>query len=82
MHLINALLGLIRWKNLVMIAAIQCIIRYAIIIPFKADLSLNSLSFFAVIMATCCIAAAGYIINILMYLLIKLINLNWYTSIR
>ena len=63
MHLLNALLGLIRWKNLVMIAAIQCIVRFAIIIPFKADNSLSNLSFFAVIMATCCIAAAGYIIN-------------------
>ena len=63
MHLLNALLGLIRWKNLVMIAAIQCIVRFAIIIPFKADYSLSNLSFFAVIMATCCIAAAGYIIN-------------------
>lgn len=63
MHLLNALLGLVRWKNLVMIAAIQCIVKFAIIIPFKADYSLNNLSFFAIIMATCCIAAAGYIIN-------------------
>lgn len=63
MHLLNALMGLIRWKNLVMIAAIQCIIKFAIIIPFKADYSLNNLSFFFLIMATCCIAAAGYIIN-------------------
>lgn len=63
MHLLNALMGLIRWKNLIMIAAMQCIVKYAIISPFKADYSLNNLSFFTLIMATCCIAAAGYIIN-------------------
>ena len=56
-------MGLIRWKNLIMIAAMQCIVKYAIISPFKADYSLNNLSFFALIIATCCIAAAGYIIN-------------------
>jgi len=62
------LLNLIRYKNLFMIAFIQCIIKYVFFeLPqFKsANLitALNTSSFTSLVLATVCIAAAGYIIN-------------------
>lgn len=63
MKIIKAFLGLVRWQNLLMIALIQCVIKWAIIIPFSADYSLTTLPFLILVLATCCIAAGGYIIN-------------------
>lgn len=56
-------LNLIRWKNLVMIALIQCLIKYALFEPFGVAMALNGFSFFLLVTATVCIAAAGNVIN-------------------
>ncbi len=62
------ILKLIRYKNLFMIALIQCIIKYVFFnLPqFKnANLTtaLDTMSFTFLVLATLCLAAAGYIIN-------------------
>lgn len=56
-------LNLIRWKNLLMIALIQCLIKYALFEPFGVSMALNTFSFTLLVIATICIAAAGNIIN-------------------
>ena len=57
------LLNLIRWKNLLMIALVQLLIKYAFLEPYGATTSLDALGIFLLITATVCIAAAGNIIN-------------------
>ena len=63
MHFLN----LIRWKNLLMIALVQILIKYALLLPFFESHSvlttLNTLEFTLLVIATLCIAAAGYVIN-------------------
>ncbi|MGZ0016985.1 geranylgeranylglycerol-phosphate geranylgeranyltransferase [Yeosuana sp. AK3] len=56
-------LNLIRWKNLFMIALVQCLIKYALFLPFGVSTALNSFQYFLLILSTICIAAAGYVIN-------------------
>lgn len=60
-------LKLIRWKNLVLIALTQILIKYALLEPLKVDYgihtALTSLYFCILVLSTLCIAAAGYIIN-------------------
>ena len=56
-------LNLIRWKNLLMIALIQCLIKYALFTPFGVTMALNTFSFTLLVIATVCIAAAGNVIN-------------------
>ena len=56
-------LNLIRWKNLVMIAMVQLLLKYAFLESFGAQTSLNTLGITLLILATVCIAAAGNIIN-------------------
>ncbi|MDD7887899.1 geranylgeranylglycerol-phosphate geranylgeranyltransferase [Flavivirga sp. 57AJ16] len=56
-------LNLIRWKNLLMIALVQLLIKYAFLEPFGAQTSLTSLGMVLLILATIFIAAAGNIIN-------------------
>ena len=56
-------LNLIRWKNLLMIAFMQLLIKYALLVPFGAQTSLDGLGITLLILATICIAAAGNIIN-------------------
>ena len=56
-------LNLIRWKNLLLIALTQCLIKYALIEPFGATTALNDLHFALLVLSTLSIAAAGYIIN-------------------
>lgn len=58
-----AFLNLIRWKNLLMIAIVQLLIKYALLEPFGVQTSLNTLGITLLILATICIAAAGNIIN-------------------
>ena len=58
-----ALLKLIRWKNLLMIALVQVLIKYCLFEPFGATITLNSFGLFLLILSTIFIAAAGYIIN-------------------
>lgn len=56
-------LNLIRWKNLIMIIVIQLLLKYALFNPFGIDITLNAFGFGLLVLATICIAAAGYIIN-------------------
>ncbi|GIV33028.1 MAG: prenyltransferase [Chitinophagales bacterium] len=61
-------LKFIRWKNLLLIALTQLLVRFFIIKPVFAEYrllehSLSDLAFLLVVAATMCIAAAGYIIN-------------------
>jgi 4-hydroxybenzoate polyprenyltransferase len=57
------ILNLIRWKNLLMIALVQLLIKYALLEPFGIEMSLDGLGITLLIVATICIAAAGNIIN-------------------
>jgi 4-hydroxybenzoate polyprenyltransferase len=59
----RSILNLIRWKNLLMIALVQLLIKYALLEPFGVHTSLNTLGILLLILATTCIAAAGNIIN-------------------
>lgn len=54
---------LVRWKNLVIIALTQYLIRYTLLIPFVDFLSLNDIQFMLLVVSTILVAAAGYIIN-------------------
>lgn len=60
-------LNLIRWKNLVMIALVQVLIRYALLLPFNESqgvtTTLSTFAFAILVLATLCIAAGGYVIN-------------------
>ena len=56
-------LNLIRWKNLLIIALVQVLIKYALLLPFKIDITLNWFGFTLLVLSTLCIAAAGYVIN-------------------
>jgi 4-hydroxybenzoate polyprenyltransferase len=57
------ILNLIRWKNLAMIALMQYLIKYALLLPFGIEITLNGFGFSLLVLATICIAAAGNIIN-------------------
>ncbi|WP_092852430.1 geranylgeranylglycerol-phosphate geranylgeranyltransferase [Algibacter pectinivorans] len=56
-------LTLIRWKNLLMIALVQLLIKYAFLEPFGVETALDGFGITLLIIATTCIAAAGNIIN-------------------
>ena len=58
-----SILNLIRWKNLLMLALMQLLIKYALLEPFGVQTSLDGLGITLLILATICIAAAGNIIN-------------------
>ncbi|MGY0392671.1 geranylgeranylglycerol-phosphate geranylgeranyltransferase [Bizionia sp. KMM 8389] len=57
------ILSLIRWKNLLMIALVQLLLKYALLEPFGVRITLNGFGFSLLIIATICLAAAGNIIN-------------------
>lgn len=57
------ILNLIRWKNLLMIALVQILIKYALFLPYGVSTSLDVFGFVLLVTATLCIAAAGNIIN-------------------
>jgi len=58
------LLNLIRWKNLLLLALTQVLIKYALLDPqLGATTSLDSFGFALLLIATICIAAAGYVVN-------------------
>src|SRR5690606_22825953 len=59
----HSILDFMRWKNLLMIAVVQLLIKYAFLEPFGAATSLDTLGIFLLIVSTICIAAAGNIIN-------------------
>lgn len=58
---------LIRWQNLLLIALAQVLIKYALLDPFKetygVETALTPIGMVVLVLATLCIAAAGYIIN-------------------
>ncbi len=60
-------LNLIRWKNLLIIALSQILVKYALLEPLQSDydisITLTFSGFIMLLSATLCIAAAGYIIN-------------------
>lgn len=56
-------LNLIRWKNLLIIALVQVLIKYALFEPFNIDITLDGFGFSLLVISTLCIAAAGNIIN-------------------
>jgi len=57
------ILNLIRWKNLLMIAFVQLLIKYALFNSLAVDTYLSPINFTLLILSTLCIAAGGYIIN-------------------
>jgi len=67
-------LNLIRWKNLLLIALTQLLIKYALLEPFGVDTKLSGLGFALLILATLCIAAAGNVINDIYDLEADLVN--------
>ena len=67
-------LNLIRWKNLLLIALTQLLIKYALFEPFGIDITLNGFGFGLLILATLCIAAAGNIINDIYDVDVDLVN--------
>ncbi len=56
-------LNLVRWKNLILIALVQTLIKYALFEPFGIDITLNNWQFSLLVLATLFIAAAGNVIN-------------------
>ncbi len=63
----QAFFKLIRWKNLLMIALVQYLIKYALLLSFTEShgviTTLNHFHFALLVLATLLIAAGGYIIN-------------------
>ena len=59
MHFLN----LVRWKNLLLIALAQLLIKYALFPSFEATITLSDFQFTLLLFATLFIAAAGNIIN-------------------
>ncbi len=61
------LFDLIRWKNLVMIALVQYLVKYGLLEPFinshGVTTTLSGFGFAILVLSTLCIAAAGNIIN-------------------
>ena len=58
-----AFLKLIRFPNLVIIAAAQCLVKFVLFPLFDVGEALTVTAFSLLVVATVCIAAAGYIIN-------------------
>ena len=56
-------LNLVRWKNLLLIALVQSLIKYALFPSFEATITLSDFQFTLLLLATLFIAAAGNIIN-------------------
>ena len=58
---------LIRYKNLIIIILTQYLMRWCVVYPFlhtiRYELHFSEFNFFLLVMATVCIAAAGYAIN-------------------
>lgn len=59
----NAFLRLVRIENLLFIAGIQFLIKYALLVPFGVATALSGIHFTLLVIATVSLAAAGYIIN-------------------
>lgn len=57
------LLQIIRWKNLVMIALVQMLIKFYLMTLFEITAVLSNWQFVLIVLASILIAAAGYVIN-------------------
>lgn len=57
------IINLIRYKNLILIALVQVLIKYAMFPAFNVDTTLSTFQFIILVLSTVCIAAGGYIIN-------------------
>lgn len=55
-------LRLVGYQNLLMIAAVQLVIKYFLFVPFQIDITLNGLGIVLLIFASLCLAAAGNVI--------------------
>jgi len=74
-----ALLTLIRWKNLTIVALLMYLSRWFIVQPIfqrldSADFVLGEFQFFLFVLTACCVTAAGFIINDIIDYPIDLIN--------
>lgn len=73
-----ALLKLVRWKNLIIVALTQLGLQYLVIIPYfkrgNMEAALDAPHFFLLVLSTMLIAAGGYIINDIIDYSIDLIN--------
>lgn len=69
-----AYLRIIRPSNLLLIAFVQCIIKFGLFDPLNVETALSSFQFLLLILATLCIAAAGNVINDLYDVDIDIIN--------
>lgn len=56
-------LNLFRYQNLLFIALVQVFIKYGLFQAFEVDVTLTTLDFVLLVIATLCIAAAGNVIN-------------------
>ena len=61
--MLSAFFNLIRWKNILMIALVQLLVKYSLLEPFGVSTSLDFKGILTLVFATVCIAAAGNIIN-------------------
>ena len=63
----QAFLKLIRWKNLLLLALVQCLIKYGLLEPFidlyGVTTTLKPFGFGILVLTTICLAAAGNVIN-------------------
>ena len=63
----SSFLKLIRFPNLLMIAFVQYVMRYAVVMPlvnlYGLEFQLSGFTFFCIVFSTMCTAAAGYAIN-------------------
>ncbi|PWD98212.1 prenyltransferase [Marinilabilia rubra] len=62
-----ALLNLVRYKNLIIIVLMQCLLRYGLLIPvlhyYGVSPELSHIKFGLLVLATVLLAASGYVIN-------------------
>ena len=63
MSRVIAFLKLIRFKNLIIVALTQLVIKFSLINPFLEDFILSDTQFCLLVLATVLITASGYIIN-------------------
>jgi 4-hydroxybenzoate polyprenyltransferase len=81
MNVLTAFFKLVRWPNLLFIALTQLLFRFFVLrfayldnIPGNGNIKLTQPLFFLLVIASVCIAAAGYIINDYFDLNIDLVN--------
>ena len=70
----KAFFNLIRWKNLLLIALLQFLIKYYLLSDFSFQTILSNSLFYILVFATITITAAGYIINDIIDIKVDAIN--------